>query len=66
MKLYGLKTGLGYYHVVADHPTEAVDKFTKIMTDSNYGFSSQRKVLQIDIIAEAIIDQFITGKTLIL
>lgn len=67
MKLYGLKTGLGYYYVVAEHPTEAVDKFTNLMNESDYGYRSNRTVSQIDVIAESVTDKrFLTGKNLII
>ena len=51
MNLYGLHTPLGYYYVVAPDPTAAVKKLQDTWTKADYGYSSDRTVTQIDILA---------------
>lgn len=66
MKLYGLKCGIGYYYVVATDPTDAERMLLKTLNDADYGYSSHREVSQIDVIAEAPTDRYLTGKFLII
>ena len=61
--LYRLTTKLGIYWVSANHPTEAQDKLVNILDVNNYGFSKDRKVTTIELIAEGIGDNgILTGK----
>jgi hypothetical protein len=66
MKLYRLETGIGTYWVVAEHPTDAEKKLMHVLNENNYGFHKDRTVTRIDVIAEQINSNFITGKFLIL
>lgn len=54
--LYRLTTRLGDYWVSASHPTEAQEKLVNILDVGNYGFSKDRKVTTIELIAEGIGD----------
>ena len=61
--LYKLTTRLGVYWVSASHPTEAQDKLVTILDVDDYGFSKDRKVTNIELIAEGIADNgMLTGK----
>lgn len=66
MKLYKITNGIGVYWVVAEHPTEACEKLELILGKYNYGFGVDRKPKTIEVIAEEIKDQFLTGKFLVL
>lgn len=66
MKLYKLKTQVGEFLVVANHPTEAEQKLMKVLNDTDYGYSRQREVTNIEVMGIEITDKFITGKNLIL
>ncbi len=53
MNLYLLTTnGLGDYHVIANNPTEAQEFLKQTLDKQNYGFSYQRRVTNIQWIAE--------------
>lgn len=55
MKLYLLKTkGLKDFYVVAEDPTEACNRLTSMLNKSDYGFSDNRRITQIDILADEI------------
>ena len=61
--LYRLKNKLGDYWVVAEHPTQAQEKLLKLLNKNDYGITSHRIVVSIDLIAEGIEnEEFITGK----
>ena len=66
MKLYRIENGLGTYWVVAEHPTEAEQKLKSLLDKNDYGFSDKRKATAITIIAEAIEDNYLTNKFLVL
>jgi hypothetical protein len=65
MKLYKIENGIGTYWVIAEHPTEAEEKLQSILDKNNYGFSANRKALSITIVAEAIENNYLTGKYLV-
>lgn len=55
MNLYRLHNGIGDYWVVATDPTQAESKLKEVLDHgSGYGFSSDRQVTQINLIAESI------------
>lgn len=68
MKLYKLVTGFtnGEYYVLANDPTEAESKLNKYV--DGYGFTDDRKVKSIHIIAESKSENtnYIGGKNLVL
>jgi len=66
MKLYKIENRIGIYWVVANDPTEAENKLLKIFNKENYGFSDHRKTITITVIAEQIVDQFLSGKHLVI
>lgn len=67
MKLYLVTTLAGDYWTIADHPTEAQSKVEKYLNEADYGFSNNRKAINIKIMAEAASDvRFITNKFLVL
>lgn len=66
MKLYKIENRIGIYWVVANDPTEAENKLLKILNQYDYGFSNDRKIITITVIAEQITDQFLTGKYLVI
>lgn len=66
MKLYKIENGIGTYWVVAEHPTEAEQKLKFLLDKNDYGFTDKRKALSITIIAEAVENNYIAGKFLIL
>ena len=52
--LYLVSTsGLGQFHVIANDPTEAEKALIKIFDDQDYGFRSDRRVIDIKWLAEA-------------
>jgi len=52
--LYLLTTkGLGNYHALANDPTEAQDSLKRILDEQNYGNSDDRRIVNIEWIAEA-------------
>lgn len=66
MTLYKLENKIGTYWVIANDPTEAVNKLKGILDKNDYGFYDNRKVNTITVVAESIDNQFLTGKFLIL
>lgn len=67
MKLYLLKTGTGDYYVLANDPTTAEEQLVKTLNLAEYGYTKERKVTNIQILAEAIEDcRFLTGKRLLI
>jgi len=67
--LYQLDTRLpnGDYWVIATDPTTAQQKLEKILDEADYGYTDQRKVERIQVIAKGITDtRFIQDKKLIL
>lgn len=65
MKLYKIENGIGTYWVIAEHPTEAEQKLKSILDKNDYGFTDRREALSITIVAEAIENEFLTGKFLV-
>ena len=65
MKLYKLETKIGTYWTIAEHPTEAEQKVTSILNERDYGYTDDRKVTSIIVVAEAIED-YLTDKFLVL
>jgi hypothetical protein len=54
-KLYKLVNGIGTYWVIAKDPTDAETKLMALLdAGSGYGYSSNRKVTEIYLIAEEI------------
>jgi hypothetical protein len=54
-KLYILRTqGLGNYYVIATNLNDAESKLKQILDKADYGFSTNRKLLSIEVIAEEI------------
>lgn len=51
MKLYRLETGTGTYWVTATNPTSAEEKYLKHVNKTDYGYTSNRKVNEIHIVA---------------
>ena len=62
MNLYKLSTGVGDYWVIASHPTEAEEKLTKVLNDSNYGHFKDRIVQSIHFIAKEVDKTFIIAQ----
>lgn len=58
-KLYLVRTGLGAFHVIAHSFDEAADVLKKRLDQAAYGFTSQRQVKSIDIVAT---QHFFNGK----
>lgn len=54
MKLYKLICRIGIYWVIAPDPTTAQTKLKAILDSENYGFSKERVVTEIHLVAEAI------------
>lgn len=69
MNLYRVSTKLpspDYWSVAKDY-TEAANKVSDFLNKHDYGFTNDRKVVSVTLIAEGITDErFITGKHLIL
>ena len=67
MKLYKLINNLGIWWVLADHPTEAEGRLTSHLDEADYGFTRDRKVIEIHLIAEECDEnkRFLSGKYLI-
>ena len=65
MKLYKIENGIGTYWVISEHPTEAEENLKLILDKNDYGFTDRRKAFSITIIAEAIENDFLTGKFLL-
>lgn len=53
-KLYRLENGIGSYWVIAKDPTDAESKLMNILNTSDYGFSKDRIVKEIHLIADEI------------
>lgn len=67
MNLYKLTNGLGDYWVVSTDPTAAQDRLHQVLEYGDYGFRDERKVKNVELIAEEIVSHtFITGKHLLL
>jgi hypothetical protein len=60
-KLYLLENKFGKYYCLADNVLQATEYLESNLEKSDYGFSDDRKVVSIDIIAEEI-EQFPRGK----
>lgn len=55
MKLYLLTTaGLGDFYVIADNPSEAESHVLELLNKADYGFTSQRKICNIKVVAEEV------------
>ena len=53
MKLYTLQTkGLGEFYVLADNPHDADTKLQKLFSENNYGYISDRLVMNTRLITE--------------
>lgn len=53
--LYLLKTtGLGYFHVIANDPTEAQNSLEEILAAQDYGFVRERRVIQIELLTSGL------------
>lgn len=53
--LYILTTrGLGDFHVLANDPTEALNSLEKILNNQEYGFSDDRKVINIKLVTQTL------------
>lgn len=61
MKLYKLTTGLGDYFVIANDPTEAEQKLSKLLNENDYGYARDKKVTKFEVLAEEADNQFLTG-----
>jgi len=58
-RLYKLSTnGLGDFYVVAPHPTEAEEKLTQLLESTDYGFSKDRVIVNIELITKEIVIGF--------
>ena len=66
MKLYKLTTGLGDYFVIANDPTEAEHKLSKLLNENDYGYSRNRRVTKFEVLAEEADNRFLTGKFLVI
>ena len=56
-KLYLLKTkNLGEYYVIAEHPTEAQKKLEDDLNKAAYGYSNDREVQSISLLAKELQD----------
>lgn len=65
--LYKLTNKLGDYYVIAENSTQAVEKLEEILdAGGGYGFSNERKVKNIVVIAEEIIKRDSIGYPYIL
>lgn len=53
-KLYRLVNGIGDYWVIAKDPTEAEDKLMLALNAADYGFTKDRVVKEIHLIADEI------------
>lgn len=53
MKLYKLKTRTIECYCVAESPNDAKDKFEKDLNDRDYGYSKERVVVSIELIADS-------------
>ena len=65
MKLYKIENGIGTTWVSEQHPTEAEQKLKSIRDKNDYGFTDRREALSITIVAEAIENEFLTRKFLV-
>jgi hypothetical protein len=66
MKLYRIDNEIGSYYVIAEHPTHAEQKLQTILDRADYGYTKQRVMKSITLIAESIDDErFISGKFLV-
>jgi len=54
MRLYKLTNKIDSFYIIADHPTEAQDELEKLLDEANYGFTDDRKVNIIELIANEI------------
>lgn len=54
MTLYLLTTNLGDFYVLANDPTRAVTKLEELLDKKDYGFSLNRKVVNIRVITNVI------------
>lgn len=67
MKLYKVTNRIGDWWVTAEHPTEAEEKVIKHLDKTDYGFSKDRIVNNIELIATKASDEnFITGHFLLI
>jgi hypothetical protein len=53
-KLYKLVNGIGIYWVIAKDPTDAENKLMGLLDKADYGFSKDRVVKEIHLIADEI------------
>jgi hypothetical protein len=53
-KLYKLINGIGIYWVIAKDPTDAENKLMDLLDKADYGFSKDRVVKEIHLIADEI------------
>lgn len=67
MKLYLLTTGVADYYVLANDPSTAETRLINMLNVAEYGYTRERKVTNIQVLAEAIEDvRFLTGKNLLI
>jgi hypothetical protein len=67
MKLYKVTNGTADWWVIADHPTEAEQKVKIHVNNTDYGFSKDRVVKSIEVIATKADDMsFVTGHFLLI
>lgn len=61
MKLYLITTKLGTFYVISTDPTQAEIKLTDMLHKADYGFTVDRKITRIDVLATEI-GEFPKGK----
>lgn len=61
MKLYMLKNAIGWFYVLAEHPTEAQKKLEDKLSEAEYGFTSERKTTEIRLLS-TLVDSSFNGK----
>jgi len=58
MNLYRLTNKLGQWYMIAENPSEASDYLESQLTIADYGFFDERKVIQWELIASEVKDDF--------
>ena len=57
MNLYKVLTrGVGWYYVVAEHPTDAQDELIRLLNLADYGFVKDREVVKIEVLANLVVE----------
>jgi len=65
MTLYKVTNGVGDWWVIAEHPTEAEEKVKTHLNKHDYGYTDDRQVINISIIATESNNTFITDHFLL-